>query len=338
MTHPVDDQRPSQDALLSIVVPVYQSEPCLEPLLERIHQAMASRGITCEVILVNDGSRDGSWRVIETLCARHSHVIGVNHRRNFGQENATMTGMRLARGGLVATMDDDLQNDPFDLLLMIDALHANHSDVVYGFMVPEHEPFWKRFGREVNNKTLEWLLNKPKNVRFTSFRLMTRETCQAILFYEGAFPFVDTLISQVTTKYMHIRVGHRERHAGVSNFTLFKSIQTWMRVVVSFSVTPLRFVTFTGIAIALLGMLAALLVVMQKLFMPEEFSPYDAGWASLMVVMLIMNGMQMCFIGILGEYVGRSYVLLSRRPQSIIAKVLNAPHPALSERMPHESR
>ncbi|MBF0212326.1 MAG: glycosyltransferase family 2 protein [Magnetococcales bacterium] len=312
---------------LSIVIPVYHSESCLEPLLERIHQALEAAGLSFEVIFVNDGSRDGSWRVISELCRRHAHVIGVNHRRNFGQENATMTGMRLARGTYVVTMDDDLQNDPFDIPALLATLQEKELDVIYGFMRPENEPFWKRFGREVNNRTLEILLDKPKGIRFTSFRLMRAEVVQDITFYEGAFPFIDALVTQVTTQVAHLPVGHRPRHAGVSNFTLLKSIQTWMRGAISFSVLPLRIVTFVGLFVALLGLLAAALVVLDKLFRPELFGPYDAGWASLMVVMLIMNGLEMCFIGILGEYVGRSHVLMTRRPQAVIAKVLNAPPP-----------
>ncbi|MBF0164901.1 MAG: glycosyltransferase family 2 protein [Magnetococcales bacterium] len=312
---------------LSIVIPVYQSESCLRPLIERIHQALEPEGIPFEVILVNDGSRDGSWREIAGLCARHANVVGVNHRRNFGQDNAIMTGLRLAQGRFVATMDDDLQHDPFDLPRLLAAMRASDDEVIFGSMENSLDPAWKRLGRLLHAWTLEWLLDKPRDLQFTSYRLMRGEVVRDITFYEGAFPFIDALLVQVSTRFGQLPVRLSPRHSGQSNYSFFRSIQLWMKLLISFSIKPLRLVTYLGIGAFLTGLLAAGVVVVEKLFWPEMFDPNDAGWASLMVVMLIMNGLQMSFIGVLGEYVGRSYVLLSRRPQAVIAKVLNGPRP-----------
>ncbi len=312
---------------LSIVIPVYQSEACLESLLARIHQVLLPEKITFEVILVNDGSRDGSWRVIAELCRRHSHVVGINHRRNFGQDNAIMTGFRAAQGELVATMDDDLQHDPGDLPQMLALMRESEAEVIYGALDMTSDPLWKRLGRRFHGKTLEWLLDKPKNFQFTSYRLMRAEVVRDIMFYEGAFPFIDALLVQVSTRFVQFPVRLHARHAGTSNYTMFKSIQIWLKLAVSFSIKPLRMVTFVGIFASILGFVAAVVVVLEKLFWPETFGPNDAGWASLMVVFLIMNGLQMCFIGVLGEYVGRSYVLTTKRPQAVIAKVLNGSMP-----------
>ncbi|MBF0191240.1 MAG: glycosyltransferase family 2 protein [Magnetococcales bacterium] len=312
---------------LSIVIPVYHSETCLEPLLARIHQALEPERIAFEVILVNDGSRDGSWRVIAALCARHAHVIGVNHRRNFGQDNAIMTGLRLARGLFVATMDDDLQHDPADLPRLLAAMRTSDAEVIFGSLEIQTDPGWKRLGRALHARTLEWLLDKPKDFQFTSYRLMRGEVARDIGFYDGAFPFIDALLVQVSTRFEQVPVQVHARFQGRSNYTLLKSLQLWMKLLVSFSIKPLRVVTFLGLFAFVTGVVSATGVVLQKWLSPESFEPNDAGWASLMVVMLIMNGLQMCFIGILGEYVGRSYVLASRRPQAVVAKVINGPAP-----------
>ncbi|MEO5333528.1 MAG: glycosyltransferase [Magnetococcus sp. YQC-5] len=312
---------------LSIVIPVYQSELCLPALLERIQQALSPEKITFELILVNDGSRDGSWRVITELCAHHPNVIGVNHRRNFGQDNAIMTGLKLARGAFVATMDDDLQHDPDDLPRLLAALRDSGAEVIYGAMEMSNDPLWKRFGRAVNEKTLVWLLDKPKDFQFTSYRVMRAEVVRDITFYEGAFPFIDALLVQVSTHFIQIPVRFQKRYAGSSSYTLFKSIQIWLKLAISFSIKPLRIVTFVGMLASMVGMISAVVVVMIKVMWPETFDANDSGWASLMVVLLIMNGLQMCFIGILGEYVGRSYVLTTRRPQAVIAKMLNRAMP-----------
>ncbi|MBF0439813.1 MAG: glycosyltransferase [Magnetococcales bacterium] len=312
---------------LSIVIPVYQSASCLESLREKIHQALEPEQIDFEIILVNDGSRDDSWRVITELCARYPYVIGVNHRRNFGQDNAIMTGLRMANGTFVVTMDDDLQHDPDDLPRLLAAIQASSDEVIYGTLNISTDPIWKRLGRAMHAKTLEWLLDKPSDFQFTSYRIMRAEVVRDITFYEGAFPFIDALLVQVSTRFGQIPVRFQPRHSGKSNYTLFKSIQVWLKLLISFSIKPLRIVTFLGILAFLAGVISATVVVLTKLLWPENFTQNDAGWASLMVVMLIMNGLQMCFIGILGEYVGRSFVLTSRRPQAIIAKVINGPKP-----------
>ncbi|MBF0613758.1 MAG: glycosyltransferase family 2 protein [Magnetococcales bacterium] len=312
---------------LSIIIPVYQSEPCLTILVERIHQALQPEMISFEIILVNDGSSDGSWNIISQLCALHPDVVGINHRRNFGQDNAIMSGLRLARGTLIVTMDDDLQHDPNDLPRLLAAIRTSDADVIFGASPFDHDPLWKRLGRQLHSRTLEWLLNKPRHLQFTSYRIMRAPVAKDIIFYEGAFPFIDALLVQVTTRFEQIPVNMHARLHGRSNYTLFKSLQLWMKLLVSFSIRPLRIVTFTGILAFVVGMIAASIVIVQKLFWPETFAPFEAGWASLIVVMLIMNGMQMCFIGILGEYVGRTYVLVSQRPQAVIAKILNRPMP-----------
>ncbi|MEO5345001.1 MAG: glycosyltransferase family 2 protein [Magnetococcus sp. YQC-9] len=315
--------RQADSMQLSIVIPVYHSESCLKPLLERIHEALQPEGIPFEVIFVNDGSKDGSWQVITELCARHPHVIGICLRRNFGQDNAILTGLRHARGTFVATMDDDLQHDPRDLPRLLAAMQEGDAEVIFGAVDSRQDPLWRQWGRAINSRTLEWLLDKPKELQFTSYRIMRAEVVRDIGFYDGAFPFIDALLAQVTTRFAQIEVQFHPRHAGRSNYNLFRSIQMWMKLAISFSIKPLRLVTLLGLLSFLIGLISATVVVTNRVLWPETYDPHEAGWASLMVTLLIVSGLQMCFLGVLGEYVGRSFILHSRRPQAVIARVIN---------------
>jgi undecaprenyl-phosphate 4-deoxy-4-formamido-L-arabinose transferase len=308
---------------LSIVVPVYRSENCLEPLAEAIERALRQGGWEYELVLVNDSSPDGSWAVIEGLCRRHPNVVGVNLRRNFGQDNAVLTGLRFARGRYIAIMDDDLQHDPRDLPTLV-AKAEEGADVVYAQFRVKRQKLWKNVGSWFNGKMAEWLFDKPRTVYMSPYKVIRREVAELICRYEGPYPYVDGLLFQVTSRVTQIPATHHPRFSGESNYTLARSMAVWIRVATSFSVRPLRLVSLCGVGSAVLGGLFATWVVLNRLLFPENFPPEAVGWASLMVALMFIGGAQMVFLGVLGEYTGRSYMTLCGRPQATICDVLGA--------------
>lgn len=308
---------------LSIVVPVYRSQDCLEALVEAIARALEPAGLTYEVILVNDDSPDRSWSVIEELCQRHPHIVGVDLRRNFGQDNAILVGLRLARGAAVAIMDDDLQHDPNDLPGLLARLDEG-ADVVYADFRVKHQTLWKNLGSWFNGKVAEWVLDKPKHIYLSPYKVLRREVADLIGRYEGPDPYVDALLLQVTSRFAQVEVEHHPRFSGTSNYTLRKSIKVWTRMATSFSVRPLRLVTWCGLTLGLLGALLALAVIVDRILYPERFALALAGWASLMVALLVIGGIQMIFLGVLGEYAGRTHTRVVGKPQATIRAVLNA--------------
>jgi undecaprenyl-phosphate 4-deoxy-4-formamido-L-arabinose transferase len=158
----VDDLTPPAP-YVSIVVPVYRSEQCLPALIDAIESTLSPLGWSFEVVLVNDFSPDGSWQTIESLCIKHPFVIGVDLRRNFGQDNAILTGMRLSHGQFVVVLDDDLQHDPKYIPRMIEKAEEG-LDVVFVDFATKHQHLWKNMGIWVNGKIAEWLLYKPKGI------------------------------------------------------------------------------------------------------------------------------------------------------------------------------
>jgi glycosyltransferase involved in cell wall biosynthesis len=309
---------------LSIVVPVYRSEDCLEALVAAIDQALAPTGREYEVVLVNDFSPDGSWAVIESICATRANVVGVDLRRNFGQDNAIITGMRVARGKYVAIMDDDLQHHPRDLPALLSRIEEGF-DVVYAEFRAKKQKLWKNLGSWFNGRVAEWVIDKPRDVYLSPYKIIRGEVADTVCGYQGPDPYVDGLLFQVTARITQIPVDHHPRYAGRSSYTFWKSLRVWARLAVSFSAKPLRLVTWFGLLFAVFGLMLAVAVVIYRLRWPEDFSRETAGWASLMVALLVVGGIQMIFFGILGEYTGRTFLNVNRKPQSAIREVLNAP-------------
>ncbi len=309
---------------LSVVIPVYYAEQTLELLTEKVLVAFRVNGWRGEIILVNDGSRDRSWALIQRLGGTHPEVKGIDLRRNFGQDNAIMTGLRNASGELVAIMDDDLQHDPADLVRLVEAL-SDEADVVYGTFRRKHQSWWKNLGSWLNGKTGEWLIDKPKGIYMSPYKLMRRAVAVAIGAYDGPFPYVDGLIFQVTDRIVETTVEHHRRVMGRSLYSFGRSVDVWMRLFSSFSVRPLRVVSWLGAFLAGTGFASAVAVVAYRLVKPDEFSNAVAGWASLMIAVLFIGGVEMMFLGVLGEYVGRTYLHVNSKPQSIIREMVNLP-------------
>jgi undecaprenyl-phosphate 4-deoxy-4-formamido-L-arabinose transferase len=315
--------QPVEQPDLSLVIPVYGSENCLPLLTEAIAKALAQAQLTYEVILVNDCSPDQSWKVIEALCQAHPHIRGIDLRRNFGQDNAIITGLRFARGKYMVIMDDDLQHHPDDIPALLNKLQEDRADVVYADFRVKRQKLWKNLGSWLNGKVAEWVLRKPKGVYMSPYKIICRDVVQEICKYDGPDPYIDGLLFQVTSRITQLPVEHHDRAAGRSNYTLIKSVRVWARLAFSFSVRPLRLVTWFGFAFAMLGFLLALVVVGYRLLAPEDFPDAAVGWASLIVTQLVMSGVQMFFFGIMGEYSGRTYLKVNKKPQAAIRVVLN---------------
>jgi undecaprenyl-phosphate 4-deoxy-4-formamido-L-arabinose transferase len=311
----------SYDLELSIVVPVYRSEECLPALVRAIALAMAPLSREYEIILVNDCSPDNSWYVIESLCAEYPNLVGIDLRRNFGQDNALITGFRFARGRYVAIMDDDLQHDPCYLPGLLAKLEEGF-DVVYASFRQKRQKLWKNLGSWLNGKGAEWVLSKPKHIYLSPYKVVRKEIIDLVCNHRGAEPYIDGLLLQLTSRLAQIEVEHRARHAGNGNYTLWKSIRLWGRVMFSFSVRPLRIVSVLGCVSSVSGLMLAIVVILYRILDPQAFGPEAIGWASLMVVMLFLGGLQMTFFGIVGEYVGRTYLRVNEQPQTAVRAVL----------------
>jgi undecaprenyl-phosphate 4-deoxy-4-formamido-L-arabinose transferase len=173
---------------ISVVVPVYRSENCLEALERAISAAMHAAQLSYELILVDDASPDGSWKCIQTLAKANPNVKGLSHRRNFGQDNAILTGLRVASGIALVIMDDDLQHSPNDIPKLYAEFLRSGADVVYAHFINKRHRTWKKLGSWFNGKAAEWLIDKPANIYLSPFKIISREAADLLTAFDGPLP------------------------------------------------------------------------------------------------------------------------------------------------------
>jgi undecaprenyl-phosphate 4-deoxy-4-formamido-L-arabinose transferase len=301
---------------LSIVVPVYNGAATVGALVAALSELKPEGGI--EVILVNDGSPDNSGDVCREIARTATIPLTyIEHARNFGEHNAVMTGLRHARGAYVITMDDDLQNPPEEVIRIYDHARLGGFDVVYTrYAVKEHEG-WRNIGSRFANWVADQLMDKPKGLYLSSFRCMSALAVAEVVKYRGPYPYVDGLLMQVTQRLDSIEVKHFARAEGRSNYTMRRLIRLWMNLATNFSVLPLRLAVVAGVAMGMLGVLAAAWVVFEALI-----GETPSGWASLMTVTLLIAGVQFMILGVLGEYVGRAFMSANGKPQGVVRQVI----------------
>ncbi len=305
---------------LSVVIPVYQSEASLAPLVQAISEALLPTGWNYEVILVNDFSPDRSWEVIVDLALKDPRVVGVDLRRNFGQDNAILTGMRLARGAFIVVMDDDLQHHPKYIPALLKEAERGF-DVVYGEFRKRRQKRWKNAGSWINGRIAEALIYKPRNIYLSPFKIIRKDVADMVCNYGGPWPYIDGLLYQATWRVSSIPVDHFARFSGKSNYTFLRALGVSARLVFS-SLKPVRLVTWSGLALVTLGLFAAIAIAAYRILIPQNFAGESIGWAALLVTVLVIAGMQMLIFGILGEYLGRIYLRVDQKPQTSIREVI----------------
>jgi polyisoprenyl-phosphate glycosyltransferase len=300
---------------LSIVVPVYRSEKILAELAEQVGRSVGALGLAglFELLLVNDASPDGSWKVITELAKRYDYVKGICLQKNFGQHSATMAGLNHARGEIVIVMDDDLQHPPAAIGDLMRAI-KDGADVCYTRYRRRQHALWKILGSRFNDWVACKLLDKPPGLYLSSFKAMRRALVRQVIKYDGPFTYLDGLILDVTRSIKVIDIDHQPRYQGAGNYNLWRSVALWLRMVTNFSVFPLRLATVFGFSMTGLSFLVIAAVVLNKFAHPEV----AAGWTSMMAVVLFVGGVQMFCIGMLGEYLGRTYLKINGKPQYVI--------------------
>lgn len=271
-----------------------------------------------EIVLVNDGSTDGTWAACRALAPDAGVPITlINHSRNYGEHNAVLTGYRHARGEFVVNLDDDGQNPPAEAVRMCEHARGGGFDVVFGcYSRKEHAP-WRNLGSWFTNRLADWLLDKPKGLYLSSFRCVTALVAQTVAEHTGPFPYIDGLILQVTQNIGSLEVRHQARQAGRSGYTLGRLVRLWLSTFVNFSVIPLRLATCLGGLIGLAGLLAIVVVIYWH---NTQGTPW--GWGSLMAALLVFSGAQLMILGLVGEYIGRMFLTVNRRPQSVVREVV----------------
>ena len=309
------------DAMISVVIPVYNEEGNLKALIERIRPVMASLKRPYEIVLVDDGSRDRSLEILKGF-VEFPEVSVVELTRNYGQHAAILAGFSVVRGEIVVTLDADLQNPPEEIPLLIDAMEGGGFDVVGTI----------RWGRKdsilriMPSKIINIVARKITGVGMTDWGCMLRAYRRAVVERMIACHEHDTFIPALATHFgkrvTEIEVAHAERHVGKSNYPIRKLINLQFDLVASFSDFPIRLIMYGGIAMAALGVLFGAVLAVSRLV-------YGALWAAegvftLFAVLFAFVGLQFFALGVIGEYIGRIYREVRKRPEYVIERVHGA--------------
>ncbi len=304
---------------ISIVVPVYNSEKTIGRLVEQMEAELEGK-YRFNFVLVNDGSRDGSYEVCKSMALRNPRVRFLSLFKNFGQLNAVLAGFREADGNVVILMDDDLQNPPREVHKLLEGIRRGY-DFVYG--APLDRPSQTLFRRSVSHlssRSYEILFHKPKGLYASSYVAVRQDVIREIVKYDGPYPYIMGLMLRITTNGCNVPVEHCPRQQGKSGYNFRKLFMLWLRGVTNFSILPLRVSTMAGIFMAIVSFVFLAYLVVHKLLYPEHVL---TGWSSTMALIGLMGGLQLMVLGIMGEYVGRSFLTLNRTPQAVVREKYN---------------
>lgn len=305
---------------LSIVIPVYNSATNLKKLVNEIYESLNNKNILFELILVNDCSKDQSWDAIVNLCNDYKWVKGIDLRKNFGQHGAIFAGLNFALGETLVLMDDDLQHSPEDIYKIYSEIKKGN-DVCYAFFLSRRHSFFKILASKINNIFASVLLNKPFNLYLSPFKGFNNFIRNEIIKYKGSSIYIDGIILSITNNISSIQVMHYDtkRTYTKSNYTFLKLIKLWSQTVIGYSTVPLRVATFLGIIFSLISLIMIIVIVIMKVI--GVYTPL--GWASAIVTVLFIGGIQLVSLGIIGEYLAKVHYSISNNVQFSISKTIN---------------
>lgn len=298
---------------LSVVVPMYNEQTNVAAFVEAVSSALGQAGTSFEIVLVDDGSSDGTWSAIAELARSRADLRGISLSRNFGHQGALLAGLNHARGRAVITMDGDLQHPPEALLELLEAWRAGFKVVNTCRLDSDDTSFFKR----LTSRAFYWLFSRLTGVRMeggaSDFRLLDRDAVQALTRLGDADPFIRGLVSWLGYSTKTIPYRARRRHSGVPKFTLRKMLRFSSGAMLSFSAFPLRLgigIGFVTSALAFVELCYILYTYMRGNVVP--------GWASVMTVMSLMFGVLFVLLGIIGAYLAKVYEILKRRPRFVV--------------------
>ncbi|WP_404336280.1 glycosyltransferase family 2 protein [Sphingomonas sp. MMS12-HWE2-04] len=303
---------------LSVVIPCYNEEACLEMLHARVSgAAQAAVGDDYEIVLVNDGSRDASWQVMQRLSAADPRLVAINLSRNHGHQLALTAGLDLCAGDEILIIDADLQDPPELLTDMRQALRSQGADVVYAVRRKrDGESIFKKITAAFFYRMLDRITDTPIPLDTGDFRLMTRRALDAFLSLPEQARFIRGMVAWVGFRQVPFAYDRHERVAGESKYPLGKMIRFALDAITGFSTAPLRFASHVGLLLTAASALLVLYIVIGWLM-----GAAIPGWTSLMLVVVVLGAVQMFVLGLIGEYLGRLYVESKRRPLYLVADV-----------------
>jgi undecaprenyl-phosphate 4-deoxy-4-formamido-L-arabinose transferase len=306
---------------LSVVVPVFNEEESLPELLSRLSPALQALTKSYEVLLVNDGSRDGSLALLREAAARDPHLTVIDFNRNYGQHSAIFAGFEAARGEIIVTLDADLQNPPEEIGKLVAKMEEGF-DVVGSVRIKRQDPFFRRLASRLVNRVTSMATGVDLSDYGCMLRAYRRGVVKTLCQSKEISTFIPVLADMFAGRVTEVPVAHAERLKGQSKYSLWKLVRLQFDLMTSFSLWPLRSTMLMGVLMAAASMIVALVLIAGRLIMGHEWAV--SGVFTLFAVLFFFVGAMFFALGLLGEYVGRIYMEVRHRPRYVIRQVIRS--------------
>ncbi|HET6561685.1 MAG TPA: glycosyltransferase family 2 protein [Marmoricola sp.] len=285
----------------SVVVPVFNSEKVVGSTVDRIVETFEAAGLAYQLVLVNDGSRDGSWEVIAAKARANPHLVAIDLLRNFGQHHANLAGLRETVGDYVITMDDDLQNPPDQVHHLIDKAMEGH-DVVFGRFERKKAPFYRRTGTSLISLINRRVFAQPPGLAVSNFRILRRDVVDRISASHTAHPYVTGQALMYSRSPTDVLVRHDPRPVGKSNYGLVRILRLVLAILFSYSLFPLRAAAGLGFVVAGFSFVLGCFYLVRSFFVDTPVQ----GWTTIAVLLSLFSGVIIALLSMLGEYIVRT--------------------------------
>ena len=303
---------------ISAVVPVFNSEKTLQELYSRLTKSLITHCSDYEIIFINDASQDNSSNAIHSIAENDENVKCIDFNKNYGQHNALLCGIRQAKYEFIVTLDDDLQNPPEEIPILLEKLDQGY-DVVYGYPKNEQHGLFRNLASMLTKMALKTTMGISVARHVSAFRVFRTELRDSFSDYKGSFISIDVLLSWGTNSFSAIPVNHEQRVEGKSNYTVRKLINHALNMITGFSVLPLQIASLMGFVLAIFGLLVFIYVVGRFIL---QGSPVP-GFPFIASIIAIFSGAQLLAIGIIGEYLARIHFRTMYKPQYSIRQQTN---------------
>ena len=303
----------------SFIVPCYKTSEIIFELVDEVEKQMKRLNKEeYEMIFVNDASPDKgkTIKMLRELSKKKNYIKVIDLAKNVGQHNAIMAGLNYAKGDAILSLDDDMQTHPSQLEKLFLEFEKGY-DIVYAYYPDKKHSRFRNFCSWINYISVRILIGKPKELRTSSYWIIRRFVRDEVIRYQNSYTYLQGLFLRVTQNISSIPVEHFERKIGTTNYTLKKSLKLWSSII-GFSIVPLRLSVYAGYMFAGIGGLGAGIILFRKIISPEM----AVGWPSLMCTICFFSGINLLFMGLVGEYVGRMFLCINRNPQYVIRSII----------------
>lgn len=301
---------------LSVVVPVYNDQEVLQELYRRLNPVVESLATHYEIVLVDDGSKDHSWDEIMKLREADGHIVAVKLARNFGQQNSIAAGLNVAKGEIIVLMDSDLQDRPEDIPVLIDTLLKSGTQMAIAQWQTRQDTWAKRTVSNIFNRVSNTITAIHIEPHLGVFRAIRRSVVDELKKFPEKTSTTLSLLYYIGANYAIVPLKRDARFAGKSGYNVRKMFGLTFARIFSFSMFPIRVVTYLGMLMSVISFLVGIALIFYKLF-----GNVVTGWTSTIVLILFLFGLNFAFLGVLGEYIGKVFLETKQRPNYIIEKI-----------------